>query len=69
MNEKSEWRNELKVGDLVMMKHGGMAVISEVISHTAYHRYAPRIKMIYCDDGELGSCSSYRVERLMNESR
>ena len=69
MNEKNEWRNELKVGDLVMMKHGGMAVISEVISHVAEPRYAPHIKMIYCDDGELGSCSSYRVERLMNESR
>ena len=52
-----------------MMKHGGMAVISEVISHAAEDRYAPHIKMIYCDDGELGSCSSYRVERLMNESR
>ena len=72
MNEKSKWRNGLKVGDLVMMKHGGMAVISEVISHVAEPaepRYAPHIKMIYCDDGELGSCSSYRVERLMNESR
>ena len=73
MNEKNEWRNGLKVGDLVMMKHGGMAVISEVISHVISHaaepRYAPHIKMIYCDDGELGSCSSYRVERLMNESR
>ena len=66
---RQAWRNELKVGDLVMMKHGGMAVISEVISHVAEPRYAPHIKMIYCDDGELGSCSSYRVERLMNESR
>jgi hypothetical protein len=78
MNEKNEWRLKLKVGDLVMMKHGGMALITMVHSHnkliinkdfTGEYAYPPHIKMIYCDDGELGSCSSYRVERLMNESR
>ena len=52
-----------------MMKHGGMALVTEVIRHAAEPRYAPHIKMIFCDDGEPGSCSSYRVERLMNEGR
>jgi hypothetical protein len=67
--DKKEWRNGLKAGDLVMMKHGGMALVTEVIRHAAEPRYAPHIKMIFCDDGEPGSCSSYRVERLMNEGR
>ena len=71
---KNEWRYGLKVGDLVMMKAGGMAVITKVIDHdgewlTCEDRIAPHIEMTYCDDGEHGSCSSYRIERMLSESR
>ena len=67
------WRLGLKVGDLVMMKHGGMAVITKVISHDgedfAEDPSPPHIEMTYCDDGEHGSCSSWRIERLLSETR
>jgi hypothetical protein len=73
MKKKNEWRYGLKAGDLVMMKHGGMALITMIHNRDenceGEDSTPPHIKMIYCDDGELGSCSSYRVERLMNESR
>ena len=74
MNKKNAWRLGLKVGDLVMMKHGGMAVITKVISHdgewlTCEDRIAPHIEMTYCDDAEHGSCSSYRIERILSETR
>ena len=44
---KNEWRKKLKAGDLVMMKHGGMAILTEVFfrfpeTDPAY----PHIKMI-----------------------
>jgi len=70
---RQAWRLKLKVGDLVMMKHGGMAVITKVIDHVVGLRsedpVPPHVEMIYCDDGEHGSCSSYRIERMISESR
>ena len=70
---RQAWRLKLKVGDLVMMKHGGMAVLTKVISHDgedfAEDPSPPHIEMTYCDDGEHGSCSSYRIERMISESR
>ena len=73
MKKKHEWRNGLKVGDLVMMKHGGMALITMIHSHdktfTGEDAHPPHIKMTYCDDGEHGSCSSWRVERMLSEAR
>ena len=70
---RQAWRLKLKVGDLVMMKHGGMAVITKVISHDgedfAEDPSPPHIEMTYCDDGEHGSCSSWRIERMISETR
>ena len=70
---RQAWRLKLKVGDLVMMKHGGMAVLTKVISHDgedfAEDPSPPHIEMTYCDDGEHGSCSSDRIERMLSESR
>ena len=67
------WRLGLNVGDLVMMKHGGMAVITKVISPDgedfAEDPSPPHIEMTYCDDGEHGSCSSWRIERTLSETR
>ena len=65
-----EWRKKLKVGDLVMMKTGGMAILTEVFfrfpeTDPSY----PHIKMLYCDDNSTGSCSAWRVEELINETR
>ena len=72
--DKKEWRKKLKAGDLVMMKHGGMALVTKVISHDDMWfgedgSSPPHIEMIYCDDAEHGSCSSWRVERMISETR
>ena len=70
---RQAWRLKLKVGDLVMMKHGGMAVFTKVISHDgedfAEDPSPPHIEMTYCDDGEHGSCSAYRIEEVLSEAR
>ena len=74
IKDKNEWRHQLKVGDLVMMKNGGMALITKIRRHDDM-RFGedepspPHIRMTYCDDGEHGSCSSYRIERMLSESR
>ncbi|MCS5594488.1 MAG: hypothetical protein NZ730_08110 [Porticoccaceae bacterium] len=74
IKDKNAWRHNLKAGDLVMMKHGGMAVITSVHRHDDMWHVdepppPPHIEMTYCDDGEHGSCSSYRIERMLSESR
>ena len=66
----NEWRKDLKVGDLVMMKSGHMAVLTEVFfrfpeTDPSY----PHIKMLYTDDGSDGSCSAWRVAEVLSESR
>ena len=67
---KNEWRKKLKVGDLVMMKEGGMVILTEV-----FFRFPetdpdfPHIKMIYCNDNTPGSCSGWRVAEVLSESR
>ncbi len=67
---KNGWRKKLKAGDLVMMKDGGMAILTEVFfrfpeTDPAY----PHIKMLYCDDNSTGGCSSWRVKELISEAR
>jgi len=75
VNYKDEpWRHRLNVGDLVEMKVGGMAVITNVRPHTDMwfgedEPCPPHIEVTYCDDGEHGSCSSWRIERMLSESR
>ena len=70
INDTHAWRHGLKVGDLVMMKHGGMAVITKIRSWGENpDELVPHIEMTYCDDGEHGSCSSHRIERMLSESR
>ena len=73
MSKKNAWRHDLKPGDLVMMKHGGMALIPKVISHDgedfAEDPSPPHIEMTYCDDAEHGSCSSWRIEKMLSETR
>ena len=79
---RQAWRLKLKVGDLVMMKHGGMALITKVRHHTdewfeenkppsphCEMKYVPHIEMIYCNDGEHASCSAYRIEEVLSEAR
>ena len=74
INDTRTWRHGLKVGDLVMMKHGGMAVITKIRCWDAewfgeQSPPPPHIEMTYCDDGERGSCSSHRIERMLSETR
>jgi hypothetical protein len=74
VNKKDAWRHDLKPGDLVMMKTGGMALITNVRRHTGEWFIdepppPPHIDMIYCDDSEHGSCSSWRIERMLSETR
>ena len=74
MNKDKQWRHRLNIGDLVMMKNGGMALITKVRRHDDMwfgedEPSPPHIEMTYCDDGEHGSCSSHRIERMISESR
>ncbi len=74
INDTRTWRHGLKVGDLVMMKNGGMALITKIRRHDDMwigedEPSPPHIEMTYCDDGEHGSCSSHRIERMLSESR
>ena len=75
MNYKDKhWRHRLNVGDLVEMKVGGLAVITKIHRHDAMwfgeeNPPPPHIEMTYCDDGEHGSCSSSRIERMLSETR
>ena len=72
--KKSPWRHNLKVGDLVSMKSGHMAIITEVSGYSAQAwddepLPPPRVKVFYCDDSSMGSCSSWRVDRVLNANR
>jgi hypothetical protein len=74
IRDKHVWRYRISVGDLVMMKHGGMALITKVISHDDMwfgedESSPPHVEVVYCDDGDHGSCSSWRVERMLSETR
>ena len=71
--KREVWRYKLGVGDLVEMKAGGLAIVTGV-NNDDYEFYGTdavvtRIKIMYCDDSTFGSCSAWRVERVINESR
>jgi hypothetical protein len=66
------WRSKIKVGDLVMMKSGHMAIITDIrYKHgTETHPdILPHIGIKYCDDNSYGSCSTWRVKEVLSESR
>tara|TARA_A100001515_G_scaffold21812_1_gene16564 strand:- start:7 stop:210 length:204 start_codon:yes stop_codon:yes gene_type:complete len=65
---KNQWRKALKVGDLVMMKSGHMAILTEVYMQTPDAEY-PHVKLRYTDDDSNGSCSAWRVKEVLSESR
>ena len=67
------WRYKLSPGDLVEMKTGGLALITEIRGDD-YEFYGtdavvPRVKVMYCNDNTFGSCSAWRVEKVINETR
>jgi hypothetical protein len=69
--DKNAWRKWLKAGDLVKMKSGHLAVLTEV-----YMRFTgpngteyPHVKILYCDDQSIGGCSAWRIEEVLNEAR
>ena len=64
----NEWRKDLKVGDLVMMKSDHMAIITEVNWRSEDSKY-PHVKLRYTEDDGTGSCSAWRVEEVLSESR
>jgi len=67
IRDDAGWRYELKVGDLVEMKSGHLALISKVELHG--EGIPPHIRMVYCEDGSPGNCSSYRIEKVISETR
>ncbi len=71
MKNVYEWRKKLKAGDLVMMKHGGMAILTEVLFQFASDEPLdyPHIKMVYCNDATSDSCSSWRVKEVLCATR
>ena len=64
----TEWRKALKPGDLVMMRSGHMAILTEVKLRYDDSEY-PHVKLRYTDDDSNGSCSSWRVKEVLSESR
>ena len=68
---KNDWRKNLKVGDLVRMKSGHLAVLTEVYMRSTGpggSKY-PHVKLLYCDDQPVTGCSSWRVAEVLNEAR
>tara|TARA_Y100001938_G_scaffold114446_1_gene157315 strand:+ start:1017 stop:1295 length:279 start_codon:yes stop_codon:yes gene_type:complete len=67
------WRYKLSIGDLVEMKSGGLAIITAVkgddYKFFGTDAVVPRVKIMYCNDNTVGSCSAWRVEKVVNESR
>ena len=64
----NEWRKDLKVGDLVMMRSDHMAVLTDVYWRSEDSEY-PHVKLRYTDDDSNGSCSAWRVKEVLSESR
>ena len=64
----TEWRKDLKPGDLVLMRSGHMAILTEVKLRHDDSEY-PHVKLRYTDDDSNGSCSSWRVKEVLSESR
>ena len=67
---KNDWRKNLKVGDLVRMKSGHLAVLTEVYMRStgAGGSKYPHVKILYCDDQSAGGCSAWRVAEVLNEA-
>ncbi len=63
-----DWRKHLNVGDLVMMRSGHLAIVTEVNWRHGESQY-PHVKLRYTDDDGIGSCSAWRVEEVLSESR
>tara|TARA_R100001082_G_scaffold110311_1_gene89900 strand:+ start:102 stop:305 length:204 start_codon:yes stop_codon:yes gene_type:complete len=61
------WRAKLEVGDLVMMKSGHMAIITNVRYKFGKEHpdILPHVNVQYCDDNTEGSCSSWRIEEVL----
>ena len=67
---KKDWRKELKIGDLVKMKSGHLAVLTEVYMRSTGlggSKY-PHVKILYCDDQSAGGCSAWRIAEVLNEA-
>ena len=64
----NEWRKNLKVGDLVMMRSDHMAILTDVNWRSEDSEY-PHVKLRYTDDDSNGSCSAWRVKEVLSESR
>ena len=65
----NEWRKNLKVGDLVMMRSGHMAVLTKVKWRRGIDVSYPHVDLRYSDDDSNGSCSAWRVKEVLSESR
>ena len=68
---KNDWRKNLKVGDLVRMKSGHLAILTEVYMRSngpGGSKY-PHVKILYCDDQSAGGWSAWRVAEVLNEAR
>ena len=63
----NEWRKNLKVGDLVMMRSDHMAILTDVNWRWEDSEY-PHVKLRYTDDDSNGSCSAWRVKEVLSES-
>jgi len=62
------WRSKIKVGDLVMMKSGHIAIITNIrykLGKEDHPEILPHVDVVYCDDNSDGSCSSWRIKEVL----
>ena len=67
MSPAKAWRSKIKVGDLVMMKSGHMAIITNIRYKLGKNHpdILPHVDVKYCDDNSDGSCSSWRIKEVL----
>jgi len=67
----------VKPGDLVLMKSGHHAIVTNVrhapFTESDFTEWAyelpPYVDVFYCDGAEPGSCNVTRVEKIISEAR
>ena len=68
MSPEKLWRSKIKVGDLVMMKSGHMAIITNIrykLGKDDHPEILPHVDVVCCDDNSDGSCSSWRIKEVL----
>ena len=68
--DKKKRQCHLKQGDLVLMKSGHHAIVTNIrrspLDDEAGFELPPHVEVFYCDDTSPGSCSIHRVDKIIS---